>query len=260
MPSLNVLCWNVLATPHTHYNSAFHGQPGAESLAARNNRYARNHALLLRVGADILCLQEADEAFVSLLQPTYTILQHKVNRNREGCALLVRGDGAAGAVTVTRATSVDLGGGKSAVFMHFAAAPGGVGVWLATAHLAGGQPALATRTAQLQAVQAAVAAASGAGGDAALILCGDLNDTSPEAMEAGVAKGARLSRAPGDVESASGLSADFSTAVRIDHVLQNAAAQGRVGGVQLPYAPGDPWRKGAELGSDHAPLIFEMVV
>ena len=258
MATIRILCWNVLATPHTRYNAAFHGQATVESEAQKIERYSRNKAIIDQTAADVVCLQEADDAFVSMLQPAHTILRHFLNGNREGTALLAL---VGGSLEVTGATSLDLQWGKSAVFAFLRSPAFGGAVWLASMHLSGGPHALDARIAQLQTVRVAMAAAAGSSSDG-LVLCGDFNDTDPDAMQASVAEGARLRRAPGDVGSASGLTADFLHATRIDHVVISAEAQGRVHGVQLPFAPGNPWRAGADVlvGSDHVPLIFDIAL
>jgi len=258
---MRVLCFNVLATPHTRHNSSFHGGPPstAESSAQCASRYQRNLALILRISADILCLQEADEAFVALLGPSYKPLVYAPNRSREGCCLLVRVPvEAPGASTLTtqQPTAIDLGSGKSAVFASFSR-PGGQAVWLASVHLSGGPQAAVERANQLRRVRDAISAAGGA--PPAVVICGDMNDVAPESLILRASSGSvTLRRASGDTHSASGLSGDFLSALRIDHVLVSPAAEGSAGSVEVLHAPMGPWVEGGEIGSDHTPLVFSL--
>lgn len=235
--ALTVLSWNVLAHPHTRHNSKFHGQPGTESIAQRDSRYAANLAILLASGASVLCLQEADKAFVASLEPHYRLLIHAVNGSGEGCAILVLA-AALRELAPARTFELSLGAGKSVVGVELLAATTTAvpdssrkALWVVSLHLSGGpgEGPLRAREAQLSSICETLAGFAGlrddsGGGEASraltsplnvpALLCGDWNDSRPERLAAVSAAGLQLLPLPGPT----GLSGDFSSAVCIDWV------------------------------------------
>ena len=280
----DVICaisWNVLAHPHTRHNAAFHGNPLTELPAQRDRRYELNAALLAASGAQIICLQEADDAFLAILSPYYSVLRSTSNHSGEGCAILVQ-SAAKSRVRSLRSFALDLGRGKFAVGVELqvsTAAGPSTPLWLVSLHLQGG-PHAHTRGLQVASICDEVIRLAGRGEagcsdpffGARVVLCGDWNDTEPQNLASVAAAKLRLFPATGPT----GLSADFSAAIQIDWVAASQAAAtsilaldrtagglgdgGRSGAVSVSHVPASPWLDDATVGSDHVPLFFSLAL
>jgi endonuclease/exonuclease/phosphatase (EEP) superfamily protein YafD len=189
-------------------------------------------AAVTALAPDVLLLQEHE---VGVAFPGYT---------PEGTSVLFKAT--AGPAEACRgAWQLDIGDGKSAAFAVAAS-----GTVFVSVHLRGGPGSADAKRRQLEMVLGALSEHAGP-----CVIAGDMNDVDPAANLDATLGTAGFVRVP--PAGPTGLTSDLRTELCLDHVyLRGVKASAPLA---LPYAVENPWLPGAILGSDHAPVMLEIV-
>jgi endonuclease/exonuclease/phosphatase family metal-dependent hydrolase len=237
---LRVASFNLLAHPYTKFSTLHHSGPGAEpraleTEAQQQERYAKNTAVIEKLGADVLLTQEHDFAFhVSTSLYPYQASVATADRE-ESCAVLAK-------EPITHSRGIDLGDGKTAVVASLAS-----GVTVVSLHLKGGAGSETAQRAQLQRILQFLQPYDGV-----CVLAGDMNCTNPEAVHGEwVFRAAGFEKVSG--KGVTGMTSDFSKQLELDHVYVRGARHSSM--EPLVYTPKSPWLVDAAVGSDHVPLV-----
>ncbi len=253
-PKVLVSCatFNALAHPYTKFNSAHHGhsETAVETATQQTRRYELNARALAEFYADVLLLQEHDQAFVV---PGYRrIMRAFVDGRSEGCSIALADSSP---MEFLSAATVDLGEGKSAVIAKIAA--DAACFWAVSLHLKGGRDTDDVKRSQVQRVQTTLQALGFAKDTDTLVFAGDMNDVDPDRTFGALLRtGCNVCwHAP---VGPTGLTSAFDKAIAIDHVF--VTCDRRVEIQPLRHAPGSPWATDAVVGSDHVPVLFTVIV
>ena len=282
----SVLTWNLLADKFTKFNKEppgcvqGHLNPDGpiETSMQTAQRYSLAVGAVLEAAADAVLLQECARGFFSPevnprapeLLAAYTIAR-QTNEKYPGTAVLLR----AGGPLVPTGIGADVGvakvpdcGGPSKVATCVLCKVHGVSCWLVSVHMEPYDKApqkvrthlellgAALRAELAPGAQGAAAADAGAAPSAALpriVLCGDLNadvETVQTLQRESAFLGGALSRVAAPAPT--GLSADFSEQVSIDHIFLSPGL--RLLDVTLERPPASPYGLPAVDG-EPAPVI-----
>ena len=241
--------FNMLATRYTKFCTKYHGGPDAppgavETASQRDARYALNLQVIRDLHATILLTQEHDFGLGTLPGLPYGARVAVEDRN-EGCGVFA-------GQPLQWSMGLDLGDGKTGMVACL-----GTGLLVASVHLKGGRDTATAKLAQINRLLEIVDAHPGR----PCVIAGDMNDTAPGCAPFGL----RLQEAGFTLVPAVGptgltsMTSERLVPLELDHVFVRGVESATLAFGVPGVAPGAPWGPDVIVGSDHVPLVLDVM-